>query len=168
MTDYSSPLAEAARDYVERGLAIIPLGVGKKEPVTKSGLNDWTDNPGQIDVWWGQGEHAGKRGNPSYNIGMACGQVSGGIIAIDLDCHSDEANGLDYLRDWEVEHGKLPETWTQITGSGGKQLFYRAGQDIRNRERGDRRGRARQRRLRRHAAVPPPLRRLLRVVDQPR
>ena len=137
MTDYSSPLAEAARDYVERGLAIIPLGVGKKEPVTKSGLNDWTDNPGQIDVWWGQGEHAGKRGNPRYNIGMACGQVSGGIIAIDLDCHSDEANGLDYLRDWEVEHGKLPETWTQITGSGGKQLFYRAGQDIRNSANGE-------------------------------
>lgn len=137
MTDYSSPLAEAAHDYVERGLAIIPLGVGKKEPVTKSGLNDWTDNPGQIDVWWGQGEHAGKRGNPRYNIGMACGQVSGGIIAIDLDCHSDEANGLDYLRDWEVEHGRLPETWTQITGSGGKQLFYRAGQDIRNSANGD-------------------------------
>ena len=137
MTDYSSPLAEAAHDYVERGLAIIPLGVSKKEPVTKSGLNDWTDNPGQIDVWWGQGEHAGKRGNPSYNIGMACGQVSGGIIAIDLDCHSDEANGLHFLRDWEVEHGKLPETWTQITGSGGKQLFYRAGQDIRNSANGE-------------------------------
>lgn len=137
MTDYSSPLAEAAHDYVERGLAIIPLGVGKKEPVTKSGLNDWTDNPGQIDVWWGQGEHAGKRGNPSYNIGMACGQVSGGIIAIDLDCHSDEANGLHFLHDWEVEHGKLPETWTQITGSGGKQLFYRAGQDIRNSANGE-------------------------------
>lgn len=137
MTDYSSPLAEAAHDYVERGLAIIPLGVGKKEPVTKSGLNDWTDNPGQIDVWWGQGEHAGKRGNPSYNIGMACGQVSGGIIAIDFDCHSDEANGLHFLRDWEVEHGKLPETWTQITGSGGKQLFYRAGQDIRNSANGE-------------------------------
>lgn len=137
MTDYSSPLAEAAHDYVERGLAIIPLGVGKKEPVTKSGLNDWTDNPGQIDVWWGQGEHAGKRGNPSYNIGMACGQVSGGIIAIDLDCHSDEANGLHFLRNWEVEHGKLPETWTQITGSGGKQLFYRAGQDIRNSANGE-------------------------------
>lgn len=137
MTDYSSPLAEAAHDYVERGLAIIPLGVGKKEPVTKSGLNDWTDNPGQIDVWWGQGEHAGKRGNPSYNIGMACGQVSGGIIVIDLDCHSDEANGLHFLHDWEVEHGKLPETWTQITGSGGKQLFYRAGQDIRNSANGE-------------------------------
>lgn len=137
MTDYSSPLAGAAHDYVERGLAIIPLGVGKKEPVTKSGLNDWTDNPGQIDVWWGQGEHAGKRGNPSYNIGMACGQVSGGIIAIDLDCHSDEANGLHFLRDWEVEHGKLPETWTQITGSGGKQLFYRTGQDIRNSANGE-------------------------------
>lgn len=137
MTRYSTPLAEAAHDYVERGLAIIPLGVGKKEPVTKSGLNDWTDNPGQIDVWWGQGEHAGKRGNPSYNIGMACGQVSGGIIAIDLDCHSDEANGLHFLHDWEVEHGKLPETWTQITGSGGKQLFYRAGQDIRNSANGE-------------------------------
>lgn len=137
MTRYSTPLAEAAHDYVERGLAIIPLGVGKKEPVTKSGLNDWTDNPGQIDAWWGQGEYAGKHGNPRHNVGMACGQVSGGIIAIDLDCHSAEANGVDYLRDWEVEHGKLPETWTQITGSGGKQLFYRVGQDIRNSANGE-------------------------------
>lgn len=137
MNECTSPLAEAAHDYVERGLAIIPLGVGKKEPVTKNGLNDWTDNPGQIDVWWGQGEHAGKRGNPSYNVGMACGQVSGGIIAIDLDCHSADANGADYLHDWEVEHGKLPETWTQITGSGGKQLFYRASQDIRNSANGE-------------------------------
>lgn len=137
MADYSSPLAEAAHDYVEMGLAVIPLGVGKKEPVTKSGLNDWSDNPEQIDAWWSQGKYAGKHGNPRYNIGMACGQVSGGIIAIDLDCHSDEANGLHFLRDWEVEHGKLPETWTQITGSGGKQLFYRVGQDIRNSANGD-------------------------------
>ena len=68
---------------------------------------------------------------------MACGQVSGGIIAINLDCHSDEANGLHFLRDWEVKHGKLQETWTQITGSGGKQLFYRAGQDIRNSANGE-------------------------------
>lgn len=137
MNECTSPLADAAHDYVERGLAIIPLGVGKKEPVTKNGLNDWSDNPGQIDAWWGQGEYAGKYGNPRYNIGMACGQVSGGIIAIDLDCHSDDASGIDYLHDWEVEHGKLPETWTQITGSGGKQLFYRVGQDVRNSANGE-------------------------------
>jgi hypothetical protein len=119
-----SPLARAARDYIARGIAVIPLGEGKKEPVTKHGLNDWSDNPDQVGVWWGRGRR--------YNVGGVLGQVSGGIIAIDLDVHSDESDGIRALRAWEVEHGELPETWMQVTGSGGRQMFYRASREVRN------------------------------------
>ncbi len=123
------PLARAALDYIERGLAVIPLREGRKEPATKHGINDWTDNPGQVPVWWGV--------NAWYNVGVVCGQPSGGIVAIDLDVHDEAHSGLDTLRDWEAVHGKLPETWEQVTGSGGVQRFYRVDREVRNSANGE-------------------------------
>lgn len=125
MTGSEPPCWRAARDYIERGWAVIPLAPGKKEPVTKRGLNDWTDNPEQADVWWGQGSYEG-RGNPAYNVGIVCGQVSGGLVVIDVD-----EGGMEALRDWQVAHGELPETVTAITGSGGRHLLYRASREVR-------------------------------------
>lgn len=125
MTGSEPPCWRAARDYIERGWAVIPLAPGKKEPVTKRGLNDWTDNPEQADVWWGQGSYDG-RGNPEYNVGIVCGQVSGGLVVIDVD-----EGGMEALRDWQVAHGELPETVAAITGSGGRHLLYRASREVR-------------------------------------
>jgi hypothetical protein len=122
-----SIFGHAALSYQRKGVEVIPLRPGRKEPVTKHGLNDSSDNPMQCVIWWGK-----DRGNPRYNVGMATGQPSGGIIVIDLDVHDDAANGIETLRDWEVNHGKLPETWQQETGSGGRQLFYRVSYEIRN------------------------------------
>lgn len=120
-----TPYWRAARDYIERGWAVIPLAPGKKEPVTRRGLNDWTDNPEQADVWWGQGSYAG-HGDPSRNVGIVCGQVSGGLVVIDID-----DGGMEALRDWETAHGSLPETVTAITGSGGRHLLYYASREVR-------------------------------------
>lgn len=129
----ANQFSTAAHEYVEKGLAVIPLHPGKKEPATLHGTKDWTDNPGQVDFWWGQGEYAGHpKSDQMRNVGIVCGQVSGGVIAIDLDVHDAGHDGTAFLRDWEVEHGRLPETWTQITGSGGRQMLYRTGRDIRN------------------------------------
>lgn len=124
-----SPFCRAALGYIERGLAVIPLRAGAKEPATTSGINDWTDNPGQADVWW-------KR-NPRFNVGVVTGQHSGGVIALDFDVHDEKRSGLDFLRDWQVEHGELPETWTQVTGSGGRQMFYRVDREVRNSANGE-------------------------------
>ena len=124
-----TPLQRAAADYIERGLAVIPLRRGQKEPATVHGINDWSDNPGQVDVWWGR--------DPWFNVGIVTGQPSGGVFAIDLDVHDEAHSGLDTLRDWETVHGKLPETWEQVTGSGGRQLFYRASRRVRNSANGE-------------------------------
>lgn len=115
---------EAAEDYLSRGVAVIPIEPGGKRPVTKHGLNDWTDNPDQLVVWWGQ--------TPNLNVAGVLGTVSGGLFAIDLDVHEEGHSGIETLREWERVHGELPETWTSITGSGGKQLFYRTGREVRN------------------------------------
>lgn len=125
MTDSKPPCYVAAREYIERGWSVIPLVPGDKNPATRHGLSDWSDNPEQADVWWGQGEYKG-RGNPSYNVGIVCGQVSGGLVVIDID-----DGGEEELDDWQTAHGKLPETVTAITGSGGKHLFYRASREVR-------------------------------------
>lgn len=113
-----------ALDYLKRGIAIIPLKQNGKRPATKHGLNDWTDNPEQINWWWTQA--------PTANVGGVMGLASGGVFAIDLDVHEDAASGIKTLEEWEIAHGKLPETWTQQTGSGGRQLFYRTSQPLKN------------------------------------
>lgn len=124
-----TPLQRAAADYIDRGLAVIPLKRGEKIPATKHGINDWSDNPGQVPVWWGH--------DPWHNVGIVTGQPSGGVFAIDLDVHDPEHSGIETLRDWEAVHGKLPETWEQVTGSGGRQLFYRASRKVRNSANGE-------------------------------
>lgn len=131
MSETIPPCGAAALDYVNRGLAVIPVAPGGKVPVTKRGVNDWTDNPEQIRAWWGIGEHEGQPyADPTRNVGIVCGQVSGGLVCIDLDQH-DNVDGRETLKTWQTEHGYLPETITQITGGGGLQMFYRADREIR-------------------------------------
>ena len=131
MSETIPPCGAAALDYVSRGLAVIPVTPGGKVPVVKQGVNDWTDNPEQVRAWWGIGEHAGKPyADPNRNVGIVCGQVSGGLVCIDVDSH-DDVDGRETLKTWQVEHGDLPETITQVTGGGGLQLFYRVDREIR-------------------------------------
>ena len=131
MTDSIPPCGAAALDYVNRGLAVIPVAPGGKVPVTKRGVNDWTDNPEQVKAWWGIGEHEGQPyADQNRNVGIVCGQVSNGLVCIDLDLH-DNVDGRETLKTWQTEHGDLPETITQITGGGGLQMFYRADREIR-------------------------------------
>ena len=128
--DTDSPIGLAAYDYVKRGLAVIPLEPRGKKPSVTAGLNDWTDNPEQVEYWWGiHGRWKANFSNPYANVAVVCGTVSGGIVCIDLDVHGD-ADGIAYLKEWETVNGKLPETWTQITGSGGRQMFYRTSRSI--------------------------------------
>ena len=133
MADFEPPCYTAARDCIARGLAVIPLKPGTKEPATVHGTKDASDNPEQAEFWWRQGAYAGDaRGDPDCNIGVACGEPSHGFFAIDFDMHEGSGNGLDFKREWEIENGELPETWTAITGSGGLQMYYRSARDIRN------------------------------------
>ena len=115
-------LFRSAIEYAKNGWAVLPLKKRSKIPATTHGVKDATTNLDQIVKWWDQ--------DPDYNIGIACGQKSGGLLVIDLDIDEEKGlNGYASLKDWEREHDSFPDTVQSITGRGGYQLFYQSGKD---------------------------------------
>ena len=89
---------EAAITYINQGFAVFPLQVKGKKPLTTHGVKDASKDPAVIKGWW--------QTWPQANIGIATGQISGGLCVIDMDI--DESKGLDgwkSLRDWQDGHG---------------------------------------------------------------
>lgn len=113
--------AGAAAEYVELGLAPIPIN-REKHPTISGWTKNWPRTREQVLAPW-------KR-NPNHNVAIVTGAPSGRIIAIDLDVHHAEHNGIEWAEAWQAKHGRLPKTWEQRTGSGGKQLFYRANREV--------------------------------------
>jgi predicted ATP-dependent serine protease len=110
-------IKESALKYAAYGLAVFPLKPKSKQPATSNGFKDATTDTEQITAWWDK--------NPNYNIGIATGSVSGGLMVIDLDRDEDKGkDGYGVLREWETKHGELPETATVITGRGGYHLYF--------------------------------------------
>jgi hypothetical protein len=104
--------------YAGEGVPVFPCKPGGKEPLTRNGFKDASTDASKITAWFNRW--------PNANIGIPTGERSG-ILALDVD----QPAGLDAL---EAEHGKLPATRTNLTGSGGMHyLFtYPAGEKIRN------------------------------------
>ena len=112
-------LKQWALYYASKGLAVFPLTPRDKKPAIQTGFKAATTNMDQVKEWWAQ--------NPNYNIGIATGQVSGGLIVIDLDVDEEKGkNGYETLKEWQREHEELPDSWTSITGRGGYHFFYKS------------------------------------------
>ena len=108
MTD----LSKTAQAYAERaGWKVHPVGLNK-HAILEDWPNTASDDVEQIDKWWAE--------RPNASIGVVCGSRSGfWVLDIDLP---DGPKNLERL---EKEHGKLPKTLMQQTGSGGKQFFWK-------------------------------------------
>jgi len=104
--------------YASLGLAVVPITKGTKHPPMKSWQKEATQDPEKIREWWSRWPDAG--------VGVVTGEKSGGLAVIDLDQHPEDGRrGVELLQAWEQENGRLPETWTATTGSGGRHLFFR-------------------------------------------
>jgi len=69
--------AEAAREYLRRGYAPLPIEPGTKRPPAT--LRNWpffSLTPESADAWFGEGA----------SIGLILGTPSGGLVDVDLDC----------------------------------------------------------------------------------
>lgn len=64
---------------------------------------------------------------PTAQIGILTG--TNGIIILDLDVKRPPANGIQTLEKWQIIYGKLPDTLTWRTPSGGLQMAYIADRD---------------------------------------
>lgn len=120
-------LKEYAVSYAEMGLAVFPIKPRSKSPLIAHGFKAASKDPEQINRWWEKW--------PDANIGIATGSMSGGLVVIDLDIDDDKGiDGRVSLREWESEHGKIPdETWLSITGRGGYHYFYQDRSTVQSR-----------------------------------
>jgi predicted P-loop ATPase len=114
-----SELHLAALAYAARGWAVFPVRARGKEPLTQRGFKAATTEIAQINEWWAQW--------PNANIGVACGEPSCGLLAIDLDIDEDKGiDGAESLSEWQKQEGiTLPRTANTLTGRGGQHWLYR-------------------------------------------
>ena len=85
--------------------------LGKSGPIlAPNGVNSASTDRGIIKHWWQLA--------PLANIGVS----TRNLIPLDIDARHD---GLASLAALEEENGKLPPTWTVITGSGGFHYYFR-------------------------------------------
>jgi len=91
-----------------------------KHPRIAHGLRAAIKDEEQIRGWW--------RWWPDMNIGIATGEASG-FFALDVD---PDHGGDDTPRELENQHGALPATVRQITGSGGEHILFRHVAGLRN------------------------------------
>jgi len=105
-------LCEAAEYYASTlGWPVFPLCEREKKPFLSGGFKIATIDLDQIKEWWFHW--------PNANIGIPCGEKT--FIVLDVDKHK---GGDESLQALEEKHGKLPETLTQRTGSGGLHLLF--------------------------------------------
>lgn len=106
------------------GLKVFPLRPNGKEPVTKNGYKDATNDLEQVQEWWTK--------NPNYNIGLPAGLNDLFIIDIDV---KGKVNGHETLK---KKGFVFPETVSQDTPSGGNHLLFKMnGLKIKNKVRED-------------------------------
>jgi len=103
-----SRLLDAALNYARRGWPVHPLRPFEKIPATTHGCKDATTDQTRIRAWW--------RENPDYNIGLRTG-VCWFALDVDSGKHADAAEWL--------ESAELPDTITQVTGTGGRHFLFK-------------------------------------------
>jgi len=114
----SADMLSAALEYAAHNWEVFPLS-GKVPAIAGGhGVLDATTDRVAVVNWWA-GRYAG------HNIG---GRVPESMFVLDVDGPDrlpHPGKGLQALAELEDSYGPLPQTFTQITGSGGLHLFYR-------------------------------------------
>ena len=145
-TDYTGRRSnlDCALDYAQKGFYVFPCHrvlrdkqcsckaknckrIGK-HPTTRNGVLDATTDADQIQRWWGA--------MPNANIGIATGDElrdGGLLIVVDVDTDTQKGKqGAASLAALVAEHGELPDTLMQQTGSGGTHHFFRTSKPYKN------------------------------------
>lgn len=112
-------MMELVQAYDNIGWVVMPIRSNSKIPVIKS-WSKITSNDETMDKF-----------NDDSNLGVVMGAASG-IICIDVDVKA--VDGVATLKSLEQQYGKLPETVTSETPSGGIHYYFKYHEGIRNRK----------------------------------
>ena len=91
-----------------------------KHPYPSKWQEVTSKQPEAIKAWW--------QAFKSPNAGVVTGKASG-VVVLDID---PRHGGMDTLDDLQVRHGKLPESATVETGSGGFHYYFRDPSGLKN------------------------------------
>lgn len=128
-TTESARLAEALRASAmaaaDQGWHVFPLVPGGNTPAVKGWQERATTDPSRIERCWTPS--ASNTG--TWNIGIACGPS--GLLVVDLDVAKDDETGfgetgVEGLTHLAAQHGEIPDTYTVVTPSGGRHLYFTA------------------------------------------
>ena len=117
MTGEKKPMVEYALEYARRGWRVFPLS-GKIPLKNSHGFEDATTDEMTIRSWWND--------NPMYNIGIATGRSSGGLVVLDLD-RKNGKDGYKALVEWQIQNRlsrPFPDTVKAVSGTGGEHWYY--------------------------------------------
>lgn len=123
-----SDITAAALVLADRGLAVFPVQRDKKPLPGSRGFKDASTDPAEVARLFAL--------PGAESVAIATGPASGvWVLDVDLPKKPGDPDGRQTLRDLEDQHGPLPFTWRQRTGSGGRHYFFRwpeGGEPIRN------------------------------------
>jgi len=121
-TEFNMRMMLAAQLYAKLGFRIVPLLPNKKYPTKKADYQDYQHSTKRIETvtkWFGPGGDF-----EGWNIGVACGASDSPLFVIDVDHHTDEADGLATWATLQQEYGDVLAP-AQNTPSGGRHLFFK-------------------------------------------
>jgi hypothetical protein len=106
-------ILDAALRYAAMGLAVIPVEPETKAPYFKAWTEVATTDQSLIQKWWTQDARA--------NVGIVTGKRSQAFV-VDVDPRNGGEESIDTLFS---KNGRFPDTWQDITGSGGRHYWFR-------------------------------------------
>lgn len=116
---------EAALQAAEKGFHVFPIVPNTKVPPKDFRFKtEATRDPAQIRKWW-------TNGYSNHNIGISTSafKESEALIVVDID-QKDGKMGEDELLRLELQGLVLPPTLETITPSGGRHLFYKTSEPV--------------------------------------
>jgi len=132
--EWSSP-SDWAQMYRSYGLQVVPAKNHKSDAEYKRPeLHKWTEFQHEIvgqtvfESWYGpNGQYRSTK-----NMGLITGAASGGILCVDLDVN-DTSKAMEWWSGLLAVHNNNmePETVSQRTGGGGRQILFRAPEGYR-------------------------------------
>jgi hypothetical protein len=107
-------LGHFAAGLAAADLPVLPLLPRSKHPRRKGAYKAATTDPLWVDQHWYH--------HPQDNIGI---RPPPGMIVVDIDPRNGGKTALARLI---TKHGRLPDTWTARTGSGGRHVWFVVGE----------------------------------------
>ncbi|MGA1785054.1 MAG: bifunctional DNA primase/polymerase [Pontimonas sp.] len=116
---------DAAIAYARRGIRVIPIQHATKIPLLKAWTTEASNDETIVREWF-------TNTYKGAGIGIATGKAANRqFFVLDIDDKNGKS-GSDTLADLETEHGKLPDTVTVLTPTGGRHLYFTTTIEIRN------------------------------------